>query len=68
MKPKRKATPRQTSDRVSSAAARVLTMIQDGAVFEWYVFEKGKYQDGTHLVKMLAASCLNQDQTKGKRK
>ena len=46
---------RQTSDRASTAASKIMALIRDGAVFEWYEPTSGEYVDGTHLVKRVLA-------------
>ncbi len=74
-KPKAKAAKRrpvkQTSDAVSSSAARLLRMAEQGYRFEAWRYAKGmptKFVDVTELVKRVAASCLTQDEVKGRRK
>ncbi len=67
MTKKRKAK-KQTSNRVSSLAGRILALCEIGEVY--WLADGGA--DGmtniTRKVKSLAASCLAQDETKGRRK
>ena len=66
-KPKRKPSPRQTSDRASSAAARLLNWRMKG--FRFYVADHIKpWRDVTGWVETVCGSALSQDQTKGRRK
>lgn len=70
MKGKRKATPRQTSDRVSTIAGKLLDMSGHGR----FMFLRSGIEapplttDVTAWVSALCGSALAQDQTKGKRK
>jgi hypothetical protein len=62
----RKQTPRQTSDQVSSDSARLLAL--GGRFFlERTIDGFAVREQVTKKVKAALASCVNQDQTKGKR-
>ena len=58
---KRKRTRRETSDRVSRIAGRTLAALGEFRASDLVLFRVGD-------ARALAASCLAQDQTKGKRK
>ena len=66
-KPKRKPSPRQTSDRVSRIAAKVMARVKTvgGGARPQCI---SCYLATGREIAMMAASCLNQDQTKGRRK
>jgi hypothetical protein len=68
---------RETGNEASSAASYLLRALRGfGARVDLVVYVAAKHtkaglrakrQDVTHFVEKIAASCLNQDQTKGKR-
>jgi hypothetical protein len=58
---------RETSDRVSRIAARLLRAMKARPWLTVLLADDFTQKDITRNVKALAASCLNQDQTKGKR-
>jgi hypothetical protein len=62
-KPRTKAKPKakkQTSDRVSSAAGKLMVMRRDGHRF-YAADSKGPWRDVTSLVEAVCASALSQD-------
>ncbi len=69
---KRKATVRQTGDDVASIAGELLALLRSHRRarirIEWATGQFIDSIDVTARVKALAASCLSQDQTKGRRK
>jgi phage gp16-like protein len=64
--PKRRQAKKRTSDRVSTLAAKLMTMRRMG--FRFYAADgKVPWGDVTRLVDAVAASCVGQDQVKGQR-
>ena len=64
---KRKSKPRETSDRVSGVAAKLLAWRKAGTRF--YVADHiAPWRDITWMIDAVAGSTMSQDQTKGKRK
>ncbi len=65
---KKRKAKKQTTSRVSSLAGRILALCETGVVY----WSAEGAPDGavniTRTAKSLAASCLGQDETKGRRK
>ena len=57
---------KQTSDRVSSLAAQIMSWTRDGEMY-WLGYSNN-WHTITDEVRSLCASVLSQDETKGKRK